>query len=603
MKRAGKFINFIVPVVLTLVVMIFAGYFGDYYFDLNDDVFMKDILSGVYTGTPAGHNIQMLYPISAFIALFYRLYRALDWYGIFLCACQYLCVFIIIKRSVSISEETLYKVYAGGFGLLFMLGALGSHFLFVQYTFTCGFLSCAALFIIMTHRGKEKGDFVLAVALIILAFLIRSEMLLLTLPFVGVGILIKWSLIRLDLNDYCEGGVMNSRYGERKAHFKTYFMLCIVMLLGIILSQILHNIAYSSPEWKEFNALFDARTELYDFQYVPDYEENRLFYEDLGLKDSQQELLVNYNFGIDESIDTRVLDEVAKYASKQKSDTTPFLTKLIQNIPLYIYRMKHVALQKSYEYPMTDAPFNVIAIILYIGTACIYFSDRKKEKSLLTFFLLLLLFACRSTLWMYIIVRGRDPIRITHPMYLMEIAILSGMILIRAADKKRGIFIPIVIASLIAAMFIPNQVSVIKDEMAERDRMRLHYDALYQYFDDNRDSFYFVDVYTSVSALDGDERTFSEKMFVNVDNRPSNHDIMGGWASKSPLYYEKLRANGFTSMEEALLEDGVYVVAKESSGADWIEDYYGDKGIAVNVEQTDEVSGVFLIYKVKKYDR
>lgn len=42
----------------------------DFYYDLNDDVLMKDILAGVYTGVPEGHNIQMLYPISLFISLF-----------------------------------------------------------------------------------------------------------------------------------------------------------------------------------------------------------------------------------------------------------------------------------------------------------------------------------------------------------------------------------------------------------------------------------------------------------------------------------------------------------------------------------------------------
>ena len=599
MKKVRINVNFIVSAILTLAVIVFAAFFGDHYFDLNDDVLMKDIMAGVYTGTPDGHNIQMLYPISALIALFYRVYRALDWYGIFLCACQYLCVFIIIKRALSLSEDWLYKLYAGAFGLLFMLGGIGAHFLFVQYTFTCGFLSATALFLIMTHTGKKKGDLIFSAILIILAYLIRSEMLLLTLPVVGVGILIKWSFLRIDLREGFEDGVPVSRYGEKKELFKTYVMLCMLILAGIVASKVMHVIAYSSPEWKEFNALFDARTELYDFQYIPDYDENSEFYESIGLSDSQQELLVNYNFGLDESIDTGVLNEVATYASQQKTDEVPFFTRLRQSIPLYFYRLRHIAQQKSYEYPMTDAPYNVIILILYLGVLISYIFDKDRGRRLLTVFSLILLFACRSTLWLYIIVRGRDPIRITHPLYLMEIAVLAGMILVRAHQHKRNIFIPIVIAAVTSAIFVPNQIVVIRDEMQQRDKMRQHYDALYQYFDDNSDSFYFVDVYTSVSALEGEERTFSEKMFVNVDNSPSNHDIMGGWASKSPLYYDKLKANGFESMEKALLEDNVYVVSKKSNDVDWISDYYGDKGYEVTVEKTDEVAGAFIIYKVK----
>jgi hypothetical protein len=87
-------------------------------------------------------------------------------------------------------------------------------------------------------------------------------------------------------------------------------------------------------------------------------------------------------------------------------------------------------------------------------------------------------------------------------------------------------------------------------------------------------------------------------MFSRVDNRESNHDIMGGWASKSPLYYDKLADNGFESMEKALLEDGVYVVAKESSDVSWIGEYYEDKGKAVNVEKVDQVTDAFMVYKV-----
>ena len=590
--------NLIVSVILTLSIMVLAGIIGDYYFDLNDDVLMKDILSGAYTGVPAGHNIQMLYPVSAFISLLYRAFGSLDWYGIFLCFCQYFCVVLLLYRALSLSESRLYKVHVSACLFFFMLGAIGAHFLFVQYTFTCGLMSATALFLIMTHKDTEKRDLVVAVALIIVAFLIRSEMLLLTLPVVGVGILVKWCFSRCEVKSYYDGGVEVSRYGEKRALFFTYVKLCVAIILGLALSLIINKAAYSSDDWKKFNAFFDARTELYDFQYIPEYEENRQFYESIGISDSQQKLLENYNFGIDEDIDTNVLDQVAKYAAGQKSDTTPFLTKVAQSIPLYFYRLRHIAFQKSYEYPMTDAPFNVIVVILYIGTALIFFLDKDKEKKILAILSLILLFACRSTLWIYIIVRGRDPIRITHPLYLMEIALLTGMLLNRARGSKWNLFIPLVTITVTTIMFVPNQFMIASDEMAQRAKMREHYDALYQYFDDNPDNFYFVDVYTSVCAVEDGERTFSEKMFEGVDNTMANHDIMGGWASKSPLYYEKLAQSGFTSMEEALLRDNVYVVDRSSHDIGWLTDYYSDKEKEVKVIKVDQVTDAFVIYKV-----
>lgn len=44
----------------------------DFYYDLNDDVLIKDILSGVYSGTPDGHTMQLLYPLGVLLALLYR---------------------------------------------------------------------------------------------------------------------------------------------------------------------------------------------------------------------------------------------------------------------------------------------------------------------------------------------------------------------------------------------------------------------------------------------------------------------------------------------------------------------------------------------------
>jgi hypothetical protein len=602
MKKTSPGLNLIVSALLTLAVVLITAVIGDFYFDLNDDVLMKDILSGAYTGLPAGHNIQMLYPISALIALVYRIARGLDWYGIFLCACQFGCVFIIALRLLDSSTGKWVRTVLAAFWLLFVLGAMLPHFVFVQYTFTCGFLSMtAALLIITGYAGDIRGR-VLSVFLIILAYLIRSEMLLLTLPVVGVALLIRWLTERQDLSDHVRSGVEISGYGERKKLFKSYLILGVSILLGLTISNVINTAAYSSPKCKEFNALFDARTELYDFQYIPDYQENRDFYDSIGISQAEQELLVNYNFGIDDEIDAGVLDSVAEYAASLRTDETPLPERLRLAISSYLYRLRHVAYQKSYEYPMTDAPLNVIVIFLYLGTAFVYLISGHREKKLPAVLFLLLLFACRSTLWLYIIVRGRDPIRITHPLYLMEIAVLVGLLMMADRDKMRYVAAPLVAAAIFAGGFIPNQLGIIRAESFERGRMRSHYDALQQYFEDHPDNFYFVDVYTSVSATEGTERTFSEKMFEDVNNSLANHDLMGGWASKSPLYYDKLKAFGFESMQDAILEDNVYVVDKSSQDIGWLSDYYLDKGIETEITAEDTVAEVFVIYKVSRAD-
>ena len=66
----------------------------DFYYDLNDDVLMHDIMAGIYTGTPDGHNMQTLYPLGALIALCYRVCGSFPWYGAFLCLCPFGSLFL-----------------------------------------------------------------------------------------------------------------------------------------------------------------------------------------------------------------------------------------------------------------------------------------------------------------------------------------------------------------------------------------------------------------------------------------------------------------------------------------------------------------------------
>ena len=583
MRRSSLSLNIIITALITLIIMVVVGVVGDYYFDLNDDVLMKDILSGSYTGVPAGHNIQMLYPISALISVFYRVFRAPDWYGIFLCFLQFLCVFAVAYHVIVDVSEKANKIVWSVMVILLFLGTMASHFLFVQYTFTCGMLSATATFLIMTHKEKDN-NLIFAVILVFVAYLLRSEMLLLTLPMLCVGILIRWALTGKE--------------------FKNYLKAFILIICALILGQVANKIGYSSPEWKEFYRLFDARTELYDFQYIPEYADNKDFYDSIGLSESEQELLVNYNFGIDEEINADTLNAVAQYAAKLRTDEVPMTKQLLNAISPYLYRMRFISGQKSYEYPMTDFPWNMIVLLLYLGailTALFPVAERNKKNILLTLGLLALLFACRSSLWLYIIVRGRDPIRITHPLYLMEIVILLAIIHMKDRNGKRVVFVPLVAVSLISLLSIPNQFDIIKTEMASRDSMRQHYDALYDYFDANKDNFYFIDVYTSVSCgenkADG-EATFSEKMFERVDNSYANHDIMGGWASKSPLFEEKMQKFGLTNMQDSLLLDNVYMVQVLSEDVTWIADYYREKGIDVTVKEVDKVADAFGIYSI-----
>ena len=93
--------NGIIAVIYAAVLCGVLAYFFDYYYELNDDYFIKNILSGVYSGTPSAHSIQMLYPLSLILSLLYRINRNISWFGLFLNLCQFGCIALVTERILS----------------------------------------------------------------------------------------------------------------------------------------------------------------------------------------------------------------------------------------------------------------------------------------------------------------------------------------------------------------------------------------------------------------------------------------------------------------------------------------------------------------------
>lgn len=587
----------------------------DYYYDLNDDVLMKDILAGVYTGEPEGHNIQMLYPLSALISLLYRLVPAAPWYGLFLCLCQYGSIGAIVHRGLRLCRNRPGKgamlLTAG----IIVTGTMLEHLIFVQYTITATMLAAAAVFLFLTSGQEvgEKGDSagehrekgrravhrrffrqnIPAVLLVWLAFLIRSEMLLLVLPLIGVAGIYKWA-------------------GERpvftKTNCKKYLAVAGAVLIGLALGLAIHAAAYSAPEWREFTAFFDHRTQLYDYQQPPQYQEHMAFYDRIGLSESEAGLLDNYNFGLEEEIDAGMMGEIAAYAVGRRREEKPFKEQIVEKVKLYYYKMTHVGKN-------SDFPWNALILVGYAGLLGVGINRRKTGGMCLKLFLLA---GVRTALWMYILMVEREPPRISHSLYYMEFCILCGMMLMSCrpaadsfGDSKRrpGRYFPILAGGLMvitAGINVPVMVKAVEGEAARREEINRPWLAMQEYASRHPDNYYYLDVYTTVA--------YSEKMFAGVNNRPANYDFMGGWACKSPLYEKKTayfleplpaadsidRGAAVITMDQALLtREDVYMIIEKGGDRTWLEDFYRDQGVGITVTFADIIADKMEVYKIR----
>ena len=572
---------------LSVVLCAAIGIFFDYYYDLNDDVLIKDILAGVYTGTPEGRNIQMLFPLSFVISLFYRVARGLPWYGIFLCLCHFGSIYLMTKRLLGFFEKRMGKVMALLLETAVILTLFLRELVFTQYTVTCTLLAATAAFLFYTAKEeKTVKDFFLhnmpCILLVTIAFQLRSEMLLLVLPLICVTGLCRWS---------CESPFFT------KENAAKYFSVLGGIFAGLVLSQGLHMAAHGSADWREFNRYFDNRTELYDFywQWRPSYEDNQAYYDSIGMTRYSRMLIENYNFGLDEEIDADVLQKISEKAAETRRQQLSFGAALKQAVIDYRYRTFHE----------TDYPWNLFVIALYL----MVLAAAVKNRHFRFLWELPCMGVVRSGLWLFILYRGRAPERITHSLYLMELCILGAMLLVhwqRICCRKVKNAWALALAAgfgLLALNTLPEGMEMVSARQKEREAVNGLYRELYDRLssEENAGNFYLIDVYSSVAH---DSVPYSEKMFVGVDNGLANYDLMGGWLVKSPSQKKKLEQFGISSIERGLLEqENIYVMAELEKGADGIAAYFQERGTGVRVELVDKIEDIIGVYRIKAEDR
>ncbi len=559
----------------------------DFCYDLNDDVLIKDIVSGAYTGTPNAHSIQMLYPLSLLISLLYRIIPVLPWQGIFLCVCHGVCFYLIAKRSLSFVEKEISKIIL----LLTEVSLIITLFLyeavFVQYTVTAALLAACACFLVFTSEKREMlraflKENAVAIILVILAFNLRSEMLLLMSPFIAFTGIVKWSL---------EKPVF------AKETIKKYVSLIGVILVGVVLSLLIDALAYSGKDWKEFRDFFNARTQVYDYTWYPEYEEAQEFYRDIGVTPAKVTLIDNYNFGLDESIDADMLWSIAEYADATNIKE-PLSVRLKDAVVDYKWRTFHEQ----------DAPYNFFVLMAYgmvIALAFVF-----KDKSAIWKLPALVLF--RTVPWMYVILAKRVPPRISHPLYYIELIIFGAWMLSYCrknkdtvavdADEKRykgcnrSLAIAMILLFVFSRIIFSGMIQKADAETERRQEVNTVMRLFEEYAAGHPEDYFYMDVYSTVD--------FSEKMFAGVDNSQKNYDILGGWASGSPLQKDATipyRAEAF-SRAELLLQDNFYYVCEAGSDTTYLEDFYSGHGMVVELAEEERISSrvqTLIVYRIE----
>jgi len=569
----------LLPIGAILVLFIVLGICFDFYYEFNDDVLIKDIISGRYTGRSDGHSVQILYLLGGPLAALYQVVPAVPWFALFMYACFGVGLYLIIRRSLSFCRTGRGKGILVLLEITLVAALMLWELVFLQYTVVCGFLVTTAVFLFYTTpndlpvRMFLKKN-VLSVVLVILAFFVRTEMTLLLSPFIAVAGIFHWS---------------NEKQVFCKVSFQKYLAVVGAILTGCFIGMAGEKIAYASDDWKGFLDFFDARTQVYDYTWYPNYDNAKVFYEEAGISESQFQLIDTYNYSLDESINTELLREIAAYGEKQRNNGS-LSERGIKAVRDLYFRTLHDQ----------DAPYNYLVISGYVLVVILAFMT----KDVSYIWKLPLMGVLRCVPWIYLLISDRVPQRIWHPLYWIELVLLLAVIIKQihmwdGGSKSVKIACCTGVCAFLAAqtiVWLPDLCEKVKDEEIRREEINEPFVLFNEYAEANPGNYYFMDVYSSVN--------FSEKSFKNRITGQKNYDILGGWIAKSPLQEEAL--NNFfekgESVDEILLQDNCYFVTNGNRDLDFLTDYYEEQGILLStdiIHVLGEEDRQLLVLKIK----
>jgi len=564
MRTAAKKNHLVLlPLIFLPLLFLWAGDITVTLFN-NDDLYLKIIASGEFTGCPDAHLVHIGILTGLLFKGLYTLVPSVPWFGLLLFAYGYLAIYISLYLISCKIKKTVPGVFFFLFWSLVSFAFMWLHLVQLQYT-TITALVCAASIVsfylsedAQTSREYLKNN-ILSVLFFFLAIELRDKAAIMFLPtfaFIGLAKCIR----------------------DRKL-FKPVLAYGATILSIVIVAFGVERIAYSEENLASFEAYNTARENIVDYQGFPDYETHRSDYEALGISyDSYLTMVTRYHLLLDENIDTDFMLEMEALSGSHTFQPGQMWTSFLN---------RHIG-----DY--MDRPLNLIVYILYFFTVLLLLFS-KQRKGLWD---VAALFSGRMVIWFYLLYINRPEARVTQGVYMAEFLILLGIIThydlcLLNKDKKikfglRGMWTRIKKAKqlpqrIVLLLFCATTVfTSVKwglphiDMIIRYSRERAYFSCAYReirtYFYENADNLYLADTNTF--------SYFTEDAFVSTIPSRANFVLLGSWTANSPWSQSIADAHGITSYErDALVRDDVYFVFLKGDATDYhyMEQYYQSK--------------------------
>ena len=589
-----------------------------------DDVGIRNIVSGLYTGSPEAHSYFMRYPLTALLSFLYKCIPHVYWYAYFLAAVNYGCFLLFLYKIIRRLHANRISILLSALAIFLIMWL--PFFITLEWTTTAGIAAATGIFWFATTNNNHNIDnnndddtdndnedqqasiprlkripaatddakggvssfiqriksffvpdvngkdrliyYIPSFILFFLAWNIRNDVALLSLPFWGVVFL--WKVIN-------------------KQNFKGFIAILLICASIMVISNLIDGAAYSSDAWKEADDLSDYRSSMYDRFGWPDYEENEevytkhnISYEMYQIISSDYNMMLSYK-GVLEAEDLRELAEISEESFYSRTSVFSRLKQCVE---------------RRWD-AMHGATYRFQTVLIYAGLffALVYAVRRKNIFRLV-------LVSCSAigfeAIWLYLYFRNRLPIHVGYSLNMMMILVVFSFLWnAKPASivpwRKGRTFICVAVAACLAVSLfhIDRKMRVDNDREANNAQLLV---TVKQYCEDHPDNVYYRDFFSFNNSI-----LYKELISQRDEEKAANFIPPNGWSVVVPLDNQFLPTDGNTDLCSWLQGRTNYYFLVDENSAEGrcqrIENLFSSRGITCNmvlVDTVDSPNGVTI---------
>ncbi len=542
-----------------------------YSFSTNDDAMLRSIVSGSYTGTPEAHLIYIMYPLGFIGQCLYMLLPHVPWYDIFMTVTHYLCWFLVIGRIGEQFQSKKGKLIAVFASFLAILLLDAQYVVMHQYTILAAWFAAVAILFLLTSK-ESKGfsfwsDRILCLVFLVLCLWLRKQVFILALPIGAIIMVLEF--IR-DAKQLKTRAVLVG-----KIVFIAVFAVLTVVSFGVELK------AYDTPEWQEFLAYNEARTDVYDYYTVPSYEEGGTFWEEAGLSYADYLAIDLYNSELVEELSLSNLQSLANIA-KTRWEAGYGLKSTVRIM------IESVVREVLYN-PVQPMGLILTGLLICTVISCVCANEKKEIIGITVLYVFL------GAVVGYFAWRTRFPERVSYGLYLMAAAFLTGILtkLLSknyagedvAEEKKTFDKFWVSFAIICSVILIAGAGLYRFRELKEKNNaIQINYAdwvAINDYFAQYPEYKFCIDTYSFVFT--------TERMFT-ADTEEASVLRLGTWIQASPLQKKRYERNGLEGTLAAQAEsEGICFVQAAERSKEWLSQRWFEKGFDAEPKVIDTI--------------